>query len=148
MFFSFFLFKNLLKIPPHHHPFRAVPLSVSLSCGVGKKPQTPWAQMTKTSEGESRDWICFPTVSPVVWLFLLFSVAFTLCSAVPLLSARSHTQPALDLKRNIGSSLLSQVGQQSSEKVLSYSWMDTFVYWMSPWRMVFVVLKPSLYVHK
>lgn len=85
-----------------HHPLSTVPLSLSLCRGVRKKLQTPCAQMTKLSKGESRDWICFPTVCPVVWPFVLFFGPLTFCSAA--LGTRSHSQPALDLKHNIGSS--------------------------------------------
>lgn len=49
--------------------YRSSPLSVCLGFAVQKKLQTPCAQMTKLSKGGSSARICFPVVSPVVWLF-------------------------------------------------------------------------------
>lgn len=65
--------KNTSIFPVH------VPVSVCLSCGVWKKLQTPCAQMTEIFKGELREWTCFPAVSPVVGLFVLFLVPL-LCS--------------------------------------------------------------------
>lgn len=85
-------------------PWRLIlPSSACLCCGVLKKLQTPCAQMTKISRGLSRAWVCFPASSSVSWLVPSFPGSLTRCSAV--LGARSPlSQPAPDLKRDIGSS--------------------------------------------
>lgn len=75
-FSSFSRYLNLTPVNPvsHHCPVSTVPSFVCLCCGVWKKLQTPCAQITKVSRGESRAWTCLPEVSPVVVLFALFLV--------------------------------------------------------------------------
>lgn len=127
------------KAPSHG----SSPSSVCLGCGVRKKLQTPCAQMTKISEGVSRAWICFAAVSPVVWLLVFFFGSFTPGSAV--LGARSPvSQPALVLKRNIGSSYYPRLVNKLGRKYyLLHEWTCLFIE-MPPWRMVFVALTPTL----
>lgn len=57
---------------------------------------------------------------------LFGSLAF--CSAVPVLGARSHSQPALDLKRNIGSSYYPRLVNNPVRKYyLIHEWTCLFI---------------------